>query len=168
MPRKRAYAPAGANKKPAAGTVSARADEVRTERRRKRGSVALSGLKLTTDESKLDRNRFSYRWVRDSGSRMQQLIADDYDPAPEQAVEGNQGLGSVGQKIGGTEENGKPYGMVLMRKRKDWYDADQKEKARPLDEIDKQIKGGTVHEKDFPELRSGTYTPGGQNTIETA
>lgn len=141
-----------------------RADEVRQERRRKPGQVAHTGVKLTADESKLDRKNFTYRWVRDQGSRMAQLHADDYDPAPEDAVLGNQGAGTVGTKIGGTDENGKPYGMVLMRKRKDWYDADQKDKQKPLDEIDAAIRRGTVHERNEPELAGSGYTPS-QNTI---
>lgn len=149
---------ADANAKPS------RADEVRTERRRKRGATSLPGTKLTVDESKLDRQNFAYRWAKDHGARMPQLHADDWDPAPGEAVIGSQGAGTVGTKIGGTDEQGKPYGMVLMRKRKDWYDADQKEKQKPLDAIDASIRGGSVHERNEPDLRGSAYTPG-QNTI---
>jgi len=142
-----------------------RADEVRQERRRKPGATVLAGTKLTVDESKMDRKNFTYRWAKDQGARVAQLHADDYDPAPGDAVIGNQGAGTVGTKVGGTDETGKPYGMVLMRKRKDWYDADQTDKQKPLDEVEKDILRGRAHERNEPDLRSGAYTPG-VNTIE--
>ena len=80
------------------------------------------------------------------------------------AVIGNQGTGTVGTKVGGTDESGKPYNMVLMRKRKDWFDADQKEKQKPLDEMDRAIREGRPHSG--TELKgSDVYTPDGGNKI---
>ena len=43
--------------------------------------------------------------------------------------------------------NGKPYGVVLMKKYKDWHEADRKAKNKPLEEMDKAIKRGTAHEQ---------------------
>lgn len=149
---------------PRQATKPTRADEVRQERRKVRGSTIQSGTRLTVDESKLDRSNYEYRWAKDVGSRMAQLHSDDWDPAPEDAVIGNEGSGSVGTKTGGTDDNGKPYNMVLMRKRKDWFEADQKEKQKPLDAVDEAIRRGSVHERNEPELREGAYTPG-QNTV---
>lgn len=141
-----------------------RAEGIRTERRKQAGSTTLTGIKLTADESNLDRKTFEYRWAKDYGGRMAQLHRDDWDPAPENAVLGNEGEGTVGAKIGGTDESGKPYKMVLMRKRKDWYAEDQKEKQASIDEIDKDIRRGRSIEK--AELKGeGVYTPDGGNTI---
>jgi hypothetical protein len=144
-----------------------RADEVRQERRRQPGATVATGLHLTVDETKLDRKNFSYRWAKDFGGRMPNLHGDDWDPAPEQAVIGSIGEGTVGTKIGGTDEGGKPYNMVLLRKRKDWYDADRKEKQRPLDEMDAAIKRGTNNPETNPDKNDGFYTPDtGKNTVE--
>lgn len=142
-----------------------RADEVRQERRRQPGATVMAGIKLTVDETKLDRKTFEYRWAKDFGGRMPQLHSEDWDPAPESAVLGNQGEGTVGTKIGGTDEGGKPYNMVLLRKRKDWFRADQEEKQRPLKEMDDAIRRGTNHLQDQPEAKEGFYTPNGQNTV---
>lgn len=143
-----------------------RANEERRERRRVRGATAMSGQKLTVDESKLDRKRYAYRWVKDQGARMPQMHAEDWDIDDSGAVVGNQGLGTVGSKIGGTDDNGKPYSMVLMRKERDWFESDRKEKQAVLDEIDNSIRRGTVHHKNEADLGEDvSYTPGGSNTI---
>lgn len=143
-----------------------RADEVRQERRRQPGATVMAGIKLAVDDKKLDWNTFEYRWAKDYGGRMPQLHGEDWDPAPEHAVIGSSGEGTVGTKIGGTDESGKPYNMVLLRKRKDWFKADQKEKQRPLDEMDEAIRRGTNHLKDNPEAKDGFYTPNGENAVE--
>ena len=137
-----------------------RAEEVRQERRRQPGSTVMAGVKLAVDETKLDRKNFQYRWAKDFGGRMPQLHGDDWDPAPEQAVIGSQGEGTVGSKIGGTDESGKPYKMVLLRKRKDWYEADQKEKQKPLDEMEKAIRAGSSRPEIDAEAKADFYTPG--------
>lgn len=141
-----------------------RAEETRRERRRKPGAVANPGVKLTVDESMLDRNRYEYRFVRDTGNRVRQLHDNDWDIATEGAVQDSDGAGTVGSKIGGTDEHGKPYDMVLMRKERDWYKADQREKASVLNEMDKAIRAG----RDSKEvaLRDGTYVPGTGNKVE--
>jgi hypothetical protein len=134
-----------------------RAEEERRERRRKPGALSAQGKRLVVDESKLDRNKFEYRFANDTKGRLQQLHADDYDPAPE---------GESDHRLAGTDETGKPFNAVLMRKRKDWYDDDQKEKMRPLKEMDDAIRRGDHRADGEPDMRSGTYTPGGRNTIE--
>lgn len=144
-----------------------RAEEIRQERRRQPGATVMAGIKLAVDETKLDRKTFEYRWAKDFGGRMPQLHSEDWDAAPENAVIGSSGAGSVGTKIGGTDEAGKPYNMVLLRKRKDWFKADQKEKQLPLNEMDDAIRRGDNHLKDNPEAKDGFYTPGGQNAVET-
>lgn len=144
-----------------------RADEVRRERRRKPGQTVLANLKLSVDEAKLDRKTYEYRFVNDKDGRVQQLHAQDWDIAPEGAKEDNASLGSVNSAHAGVNE-GKPYQTVLMRKPKDWFDEDQKEKQRPLDEMEDAIRRGRTDHK-ANELRgAGVYTPGGANTIERA
>lgn len=141
-----------------------RADEVRQERRRKPGATTVMGIKLGVDESKLDRSTYEYRWVNDTGSRLKQLHGEDWDVAPELATD-TDGGGTVNSKIAGTDDNGKPFNTILMRKRKDWYEDDQKAKQKPLAAMDDAIRRGVVHQQSEPELREGSYTPGAGNRI---
>jgi len=46
----------------------------RRERRKKPGQLQYGGGKLSVDESKLDKD-FTYRWVNDTGGRIQELEA---------------------------------------------------------------------------------------------
>lgn len=149
-----------------ANTRPNRAEETRRARRRQPGKLANTGMKLTVDEEKLDRKNFEYRFVRDTGGRVQQLAGQDYDPVLDDGAKpDSSGVGVTPTVHGGTDEQGKPYGMVLMRKHRDWFEADQKEKQRPLDEMDEAIRRGA----NKTELTGdGTYTPGGSNTIERA
>ena len=146
-----------------AGNNSTRSEETKRERRRKRGSTVMPGINLAVDESKLDRANYEYRWVNDKGPRMQQMHSDDWDPAPEAAALQNEGEGTVQKKVVGSTDDGKPYNAVLMRKPKDWYAEDQKEKMKPMEDWDNQIRRGNAHQES--ELREGAYTPG-SNTID--
>jgi hypothetical protein len=47
-----------------------------------------------------------------------------------------------------------------MRKRKDWFQADQKEKQKPLDEMDRQIRRGQSRPEIEASDRDDFYTPG--------
>lgn len=139
-----------------------RADEVRQERRRKPGSTAHYGLKLSVPEEQLDRKTYEYRWVNDSPGRVQRMKDEDWDPAPE-AANG----ASVEKRVVGTDA-GKPTSGVLMRKRREWYADDQKEKMRPLNEMDAEIRRGKNHERTEPGTSGpDIYTPGGVNTIDS-
>ena len=144
-----------------------RASEVRTERRRKPGSVVHSVIQLGVDEDKLDRKNFAYRLVNDANGRVQQLEAQDWDPAPEQALVGATGSGTVQSKHAGHIE-GKAFNAVLMRKPIAFHNEDQAAKQRPLDDMEEAIRRGQNHAADEPQLASGTYTPGGSNTLNRA
>lgn len=137
---------------------ASRADEVRQERRRKPGSTVHYGQKLSIEEKELDRRTYEYRWVNDAGNRVKNLEAQDWDIAP-------LGDASVESRHVGTD-SGHPTNAVLMRKRKDWYDKDQQDKRRPLDEMDQAIRAGTAHAKSGDaDLNAAAYTPGTGNSI---
>ena len=134
-----------------------RAEEVRTERRRKPGSIIAQGLKLHVPDTAKDDN-YVYRWVNDQGQRVQQMTDNDWDPAP---FEGK----STESRVVGTD-SGKPTKGLLMRKRKDWHQADQKEKRANLAETDKAIQRGTAHaQSGEADLSGSAYTPGSGNSI---
>jgi hypothetical protein len=137
-------------------TKPTRAEEMRSQRRRTPGATVHSGIKLGVDPKKLD-PRYEHRWVNDKGTRVQEMAANDYDPAP---MDGR----STETRVVGFD-SGKPVEAVLMRKRKDWYAEDQKEKRKPLDEMEQAIKRGHAHSNEA-ELRGDVaYTPG-TNTID--
>lgn len=144
-----------------------RAEQVRTERRRTPGSVAHTGIQLGVDEAKLDRKNYAYRLVNDANGRIQQLEAQDWDPAPEQALVGSTGAGTIQSKHAGHIE-GKAFNAVLMRKPINMHNEDQAAKQRPLDEMEEAIRRGQSHADTPSELSSGTYTPGGSNTLARA
>lgn len=140
-----------------------RADQVRTERRKKPGSTAVSGLKLHIDKDKLD-PAYEYRWVNDTPGRVNQLYEQDWDKVEDGSIVSAPGTVPT-QHVG--SDAGRPINAILMRKRKEFYEADQKEKQAPLDAMDAAIRGGTIHEKSSPELAgSVAYTPGGTNTLD--
>lgn len=137
---------------------ASRADEVRQERRKKPGGTVLYGQKLSVPEQELDRSTYEYRFANDTGNRVAQLKAEDWDPAP------FEGRSTETRHVG--TDSGKPVKGLLMRKRKDWYAADQKEKGKAAEELDKQIQRGTAHQKNG---LSGEefYTPDAGNSIKT-
>lgn len=146
-----------------------RAKEERRERRMKPGDLVNPSVKLTLNEDALDRDTFEYRWVNDTPGRIAHMKRMDYDIVSDEAVktDGN-GAGTVPTVHGGTGDDGKPYGMVLMAKYKDWHQDDQKRKQAALDQMDANIRRGTAHrasgENDLAE-DGVTYTPGTGNTI---
>lgn len=152
---------------PTAFAKPTRADEVRQERRKKPGASMNPGIKLAVDETKLDRTTYHYRFARSSGGRIQALQGDDYDVAPEGAKSDGNGLGTVNSVHGGVDDAGQPYDLVLMRKRKDWFEADQKEKQKPLDEMDEAIRRNNPTHKGNDLRGPGVYSPG-TNSLDRA
>lgn len=146
----------------AATARPSRAETTRRERRMRPGSVVASGEKLGLDESRLDRGQYTYRWVKEEGNRVEILKKQDWDVVDdEEAKSDGTGLGTVPTQHGGVGESGKPYGLVLMKKYRDWYEDDQKRKRKPLDTMEQAIRSGTAHEQaGTPELAGVAYTPG--------
>lgn len=150
-----------------------RKEQVREERRRKRGGLdMLAGQKLTVSEEFLDRENYQYRWINDDGARLRSKTVDDdwdlvHDP-DKQAKEDVDGLGSVVTKVVGRTKDGKPLNAYLARKRKDWFEADKREKERPLDAVDEALKRGQVAATN-PEakaMQGHSYVPEGGISIE--
>jgi hypothetical protein len=146
-----------------------RADAVKTERRRRRGNTAHSGMKLGVNEEFLDRDNFEYRWINDNGGRIEQMTAgDDWDLVPDPAKEGKSdadGLGSIISKVVGKSENGSGMRAYLARKPKEFYIEDQAEKRRSLDATMDAIKRGVPQTGDASPLGANAYVPGGPTGI---
>lgn len=112
--------------------------EIATERRRRKVG-AVHGLKLIVDEEKLDRNKFTYRFANDRPGRIHALtVQDDYEIVPQQ-----DGAPSLSYHAGLGVDNA-PMKTILVRKPKQWYEDDQREKQKQIDETDMAIKRGSL------------------------
>lgn len=120
----------------------ARKEEQRRERRQ-RDSDNLAGIRrrLLVDESKLDRENFVYRFVNDTGDRVRNLEARDWDIVTDRDDDQEIGAG-VGRRAG-AGDNG-PMTAVLMRKYKDWYDDDYAKRQNQIDATEDGLRRGSV------------------------
>lgn len=116
-----------------------RVSEVKQERRRRRDGDLDAGVVLRLSlppgiEEKYPNDEF--RWVNDEGNRVHYLTTrDDYDIVSE--VEG---------RPVGTTMDGKPINAVLLRKPKEFAEADRREKAERI-----QRQEGAVLRSSDPE-----------------
>lgn len=147
-----------------------RSDEIQGERRRRRtGSIDMMGqFKLDCPASALDPN-YVYRWVNDDGARVFQLSRyDDYDLVSADSIKGAFDEQSAAEessetvrRIVGRNENGPMY-AYLMRKRRDWWQADYDETVRKGEaELSERVlneNDGAVKAEGAP---TNAYTPEG-------
>lgn len=153
------------------GIPNARAQETTQERRRKRGSTVNAGKRLTVNEELLDREKYHYRFLNDDGGRIAHMTQnDDYelviDPT-KKTKEDSTDLGSAVSVVVGKDGNGNPQRAYLARKLKTYYDEDQREKSRDLDETMNGIRRGVPQGQGAGDLQSKSYTPtGGININE--
>lgn len=142
----------------------ARTEEVKTERRRRVDAGGAVGLKLHVPSDMKDEANFEYRWVNDKPGRLHQMtVQDDWDVVstdrPDQltaAAEGSVMKRSVDKATGDS--------AVLLRKPREFFEADRLEKQKPVDEIEKALRRGPAPSSEGisgPEA----YVPGGKNTI---
>ena len=115
---------------------SNRAEETR-ERRRKPGQTVNYGVKLHVPEEEKDPTK-EYRWVNDTPGRIEALYAQDWTPVSGEIKPDADGEGSVVSKHVGLN-GASPMKAVLMSKPKEWHEADQREKRKPLDEMDEDF-----------------------------
>jgi hypothetical protein len=133
-----------------------RQEEVKERRRRRESLGADRNLKLHVPENKKDPN-FVYRFVNDRPGRVQQLTeGDDWDVVPSITAEsGNETR--VADKSSGER-------AVLLRKRKEFYEADKAEEQKALDARDEALRRAPPQDAQGlsgPEA----YVPGGRNII---
>ncbi len=114
--------------------------------RRRKGSVGQARRKLSVDESQLDRENFEYRFINDDPGRVSALTQyDDWDIVTDRSktlkADGDS-LGAGVSKVVGKDENGRPVSAHLVRKPKEYFDADAKAKQAIIDRQMTQIKRG--------------------------
>lgn len=150
-PPKPQTASLSADTAPVEELASPRALEMRRERRRREpGTVDTTArLKLVVPpaiQKQLDEQGMTARWALDSGGRVQQLQAEEWDIVP--------GVDPVSASRSDDSQ------LRLMAKRKDWYVEDR----APLAELNKAnerraARGDAPSDEDGAVSTEQTYTP---------
>jgi hypothetical protein len=135
--------------------------------RKKRIPLGVTRKSLSVPDNLMDKN-YVYRWMNDSQDKPNRLKeAQDggytfvHDPDIEanvgDKVENPKGLDSRISQYAGSNRDGTPYRCYLMRIKRTWYDEDQAEKQKPLDELEAALKIGTDEQGGPGE--EGRYIP---------
>lgn len=152
-------------------STSPRVEEQRAQRRRRTDTTHEGSSKLSVNHDILDHEKFAYRFVNDTGGRINDFtVNDDWDKVPDPAVKQDaDGLGTPIRKLVGANKDGSPVHAYLLRKPKEFYDEDVKKKNARRDELDAAIKSGQHIGPAAPGADvSNTYTPSGGGTKMTA
>lgn len=117
--------------------------------RKQRVGLGVPRLKLSAPQ-KRGKHR---RWINDAGGRIQLAQEGGYEFVTQDMAEGQVGdpgalgtdnTGAFVSRIVGTNADGSPLTSYLMEINDEFYEADQKEKQKRLDELDEQIRGGNI------------------------
>lgn len=112
------------------------------KRRRKEGAVGEHKKRLAFPEELRDKN-YAYRWVTDSGARINNMYSDDWDIVSKDSGESvGTDKGSAVSVYSGTDEDKNPQRQFLMRKFKDHYESDKAVGQTALDEQMNELKRG--------------------------
>jgi hypothetical protein len=149
----------------------ARADETRAIRRRRVEAGASSHLRLSLPEHMKNDPLYRYHWLADRPGRIEnKTVHDDWDfvENSELAADGRQtGTGTRIERHAGVDQFGKPLRFFLVRKLKEYDQADKAREQRQLDEKMTAIKRGkTANEHGQPIHQDGSYVPEGGITIQ--
>lgn len=115
------------------------------EQRRRKSRDSVVGQRLGVNESSLDFSRYAYRWINDKPARLfAKTKEDDWDVVHQDGseVKEESDLGSAVSQVVGTNPDGSPMRAYLCRKRRDWYEADQEEKTRELQQQLSELRRG--------------------------
>jgi len=136
--------------------------ETTKEARKERIPLGRMRLKGKIPDGLVPKNKVG-RWINDKPGRLQAAQEGGYafvDDPLAKVGEGSENqrdsLSTKVSQICGTKEDGSPLTRYLMVIDKKFYDADQAEKDRHLDEIDASIKRGNVEGE---VGRDGRYIP---------
>lgn len=137
-----------------------RAAEIQTERRRRQDDDQGRNMKLHVPENAKDPN-FVYRWVNNKPGRIKQLTKmDDYDivNVTDESIDVGSAGGSVVTRTVDSKEGDE---AVLIRKPRQYYEADKAKADARLDAQDEHLRKGAAPSS---EGLSGSeaYVPGGR------
>ena len=125
---------------------TARIEEVRAERRRRTDTSQEYNTRLSVNEGLMDRHKYAYRFINDTGGRLHELtVNDDWDVVKDPRVKSdNDNQGAPVRKLVGSNQDGSPIYAYLCRKLKTYYVADRKSKAKRTDDLEAELKRGVV------------------------
>lgn len=130
------------------GQAPSRGRPTSPERKRRRRSpdIELSSKRLGVPMSWLNLEEFRYRFINDEPGRLYAMTQEDdweFAPSGEQKMdEQSVTQGDAVSRVVGVHPDGKPMLAYFCRKRRDWYDEDQREKRKTLDEHEQQLQRG--------------------------
>ena len=137
-----------------------RAEEQLPERR-KRTDIDMTGKRLAVRTELLDFEKFRYRYINDSDTRLYQLTRqDDWEVMTQDGGALKPDATDMGAAVSipvGTRPDGSPMRAYLCRKLRKFYDDDQKMKQTDLDEQLKRLRAGKSSDGDS----QGDYVPSG-------
>lgn len=139
-----------------------KSETVQEDRRRRKGSLGQLTGKLDVPQEIRDNNPdFTFRWVSDSGTRINDMtVRDDWDIVDRNGHPATNDPGSAMTRVVGTnDKTGQPVLGYLMRKPLAYHLEDQAAKEKHLKDKEAGIRSGAS-----ANVESG-YIPG-TNTIE--
>jgi hypothetical protein len=147
-----------------APAIHPRAAEATGERRKRRGMGYKSQLKLTIPPHLENDPNYRYYWLADRPGRVEELTKyDDYDFVTDDEAEKdgrNTGLGKRIERHAGVDQFGNPLRHFLVRKPREYHEADQREKREARAKMMAAIKRGkTPGETGDPIHTDGSYVP---------
>jgi hypothetical protein len=148
-----------------------RAEEVRGERRRRKDMSVNAHLRFSIPDHLRDDKRYRYHWLVDRPGRIEQKTRyDDWDfvEEPEIASDGRQtGAGTRIERHAGVDKFGNPQRAFLVRKLRDYDEADKAVDQKRIDDRMKQIKRGKTPGEAGEAIQSdGSYVPARGITIQ--
>lgn len=115
-------------------------------RRRRRDEIELVDGRRTGVPAHLVADKaYVYRRVNDDPGRVLDLWKRDWDVVmPDGSILDEPGFTNSGAhlRVVGTQASGEPTKMILMRKRRDWYEDDERAKAERTVKIESSMKAG--------------------------
>lgn len=105
------------------------------------------------------------RWINDEDNRLHHAqeggwtFVRDKSKIGEGSDSSDTDLGLQTSMLVGTNQDGTPLRAYWMLIKKEWYEADQREKLKPVDEIEKAIKRGKYEPTGSDLDTSNTYVP---------
>lgn len=150
-----------------------RTTETQARRRRRDDMGPGARRKLHVPEGLKDRE-YVYRWVNDDGRRVHDLSTlDDWDtvhsPDIAAGAEGGNGTAGLGTRIEavvGKTDSGQPLRAVLMRKRREFHEEDERHKAAVADERVLGIRQGGSQDPNGLLPGTHSYVPSSGIRIE--
>ena len=119
--------------------VEARAEGIRTERRRRQDTGPYAGLKMHIPEH-LKRPGFEYRFINDDGRRIHgKTVLDDWNVVMLPPVEGKT-EGTPYRVLVGKGEGGQPLYAFLCEKPEEYYRADKAREQQAIKKLESAIK----------------------------